>query len=396
MPPLDSTSLASRFPALAARPEVAYLDSASTSQKPDTVVGAVARYLSHETANAGRGGYPWGTRLTSRIEDVRVRAAAFLGASPDEIVFTSGATAALNAVALSWGLVNLADGDEILYSPRDHASAVAPWVHLRDVLDKRDIEIKLLPYARTGTGEADLESIRALASPRTRLIVSSHLHNVYGSVTTLEELDLPGVLRCFDCSQSAGHLPLDVTALRADFAAFSAHKMFGAPGAGILYANRRTHGDLAPFLPGGTTAAVMPGLLEGGTPDLGAILALGAALDFVTSIGLDAIAEHDRLLTRRLIDRLRDIPGVRLLPGVAAGACEVGYGIVAFTVDGVSASDVGFICASENVYVRTGAHCLADGAENAVRASTHVYTGAHEVDRFAALINRIAEEAPPP
>ena len=394
--PEDSTSLRRRFPALVAQPEVTYLDSASTTQKPDLVIAAVSGYLSDGTANAGRGSYPWANRVTREVERVRERVAAFVGAQgADEIVFTAGATASLHAVALSWGLAGLHDGDEVLYNPRDHAANVEPWRRLQHVLARRGTAIRLVPYALTVTGEADIADIGALASPRARLITTSHVHNVYGSLTTLEELDLP-VLRCFDCSQSAGHIPIDVTALKADFAAFSAHKMFGAPGLGVLYVNRRMHTGLEPFLPGGGTTDKMPGLLEGGTANLTGIFALGAALDFIDDIGIEVIAEHDRLLTRQLIDRLQQIQGIRLLPGVAAGSCAVGYGIVSFTVDGVDPGDIGFIAAQRGIYLRTGAHCLADGGENAVRVSTHIYTGTHEVDRFADLIAQIAKEAPLP
>lgn len=394
--PVDSTVLRRRFPALAARPEVAYLDSASTAQKPAVVVEAVQRHLTDATANAGRGTYPWANQVTRDLEAVRERVARFVGAAgPDEIVFTAGATASLNAVALSWGLANLADGDEILYNPLDHASNVEPWRSLRRILARGGITIRLVPYAVTGTGEADVDDLLAKAGPRTRLVTTSHLHNVFGSLTTLEELALP-ILRCFDCSQSAGHVPLDMGALRADFAAFSAHKMFGLPGTGVLYASRRTHPALVPFLPGGHTGAVMPSLLEGGTQNLAGIVALGAAIGFVEEIGLDAIASHDRALTRRLVERLRQTRGVELLPGVAAASCEVGYGIVSFTVDGVSASDVGFIAAAHDLYVRTGTHCLPGADGESVRVSTHVYTGAAEIDRFADLIAEIAREAPRP
>jgi cysteine desulfurase/selenocysteine lyase len=364
MVPVDSTVLRRRFPALAGRPEVAYLDSASTAQKPAVVVEAVQRYLYDATANAGRGTYPWADRVSREVEAARERVARFMGAAgPDEIVFTAGATASLNAVALSWGLANLADGDEILYNPLDHASNVEPWRNLARVLARHGTMIRLVPYAVTGTGEADVADIRAKASRHTRLVTTSHLHNVFGSLSTLEELDLP-VLRCFDCSQSAGHIPLDMVALRADFAAFSAHKMFGLPGIGVLYASRRTHAGLAPFLPGGHTGTAMPSLLEGGTQNLAGIVALGAAIGFVEEIGLDAIAAHDHALTRRLVEYLRQVSGVTLLPGVAAASCEVGYGIVSFTVDGVSASDVGFIAAARNLYVRTGTHCLNRGTRS--------------------------------
>ena len=273
--------LRDQFPALVSSPQTSYLDSASTTQKPRQVTDTVIRYLTQQTANVGRGAYPWATRLVEEVESVRLRVAAFIHADfTDEVVFTPGATAGLNAVAISWGLANLVDGDEILYSERDHVSAVYPWLNLRDVLARFGVTVRLVPYPLAGNGEADTDALLSLVSPRTRLIAASHLHNVYGTLTTLEELRGhldPDVLLCFDCSQSIGHIPVDVMALRADFAVFSGHKMFALPGTGVLYCNARTHPTLRPFLPGGgpgvaTNGATpwtkgMPGLMEAGTPD---------------------------------------------------------------------------------------------------------------------------------
>ncbi|NJC72467.1 aminotransferase class V-fold PLP-dependent enzyme [Planosporangium thailandense] len=406
---MSVTGIRRQFPALVAAPRVVYLDSASTTQKPAAVADAVGRYLSGETANAGRGTYPWANRATRELERVRENVARFVGAGgPEEVVFTAGATASLNAVALSWGLANLRDGDEILYNPRDHASNVYPWLNLRQALRRLGTTIDLVGYRVTATGEADTADILSKVTSRTRLITTSHIHNVFGSLTTLQELRgrVGGaVLLCFDCSQSVGHVPVDVTALGADFAAFSAHKVFGAPGTGVLYCHRRVHGQLRPFLPGGGSgvtvddgclrAADMPYLLEGGTPNVAGILALGAAVDFIDGVGIDAIAAHDRDLTLRLVDRLRRVPGLELLPGVAAGACRVGYGIVSFRSDAVSASDLGFALSSRDFYVRTGSHCLSDhGADDgSVRVSLHVYNTADEIDRFADFLELIVKEA---
>ncbi len=397
----------SLFPALADATEV-YLDSAATTQKPLPVIETIHRYHSGGTANVGRGTYPWATGLTARIARVRERAAAFIGAEhPDEVVFTGGATAAVNAVALSWGLAALADGDEILYNPTDHASNVYPWLHLRGLLARFGRRIELIPYRVTGAGEADTDDILARITPRTRLITTSHLHHVFGGLSTLEELRGridPAVLLCFDCSQSGGHLPVDVTALGADFAIFAAHKMFGAPGTGILYCRRRVHDRLVPFLPGGNsgvrpdatglTAGTMPELLEGGTPNIPGILALGSALEVLESFGVGAIAVHNRALTLRLIDGLRPVPGVEFLPGPAHAACAVGYGIVSFTLDGISATDLGFVLSELGFLVRTGAHCVPavhDGA-GSVRVSTHIYNTPDEIDRFVACVQSVAEE----
>ncbi|GAB0106614.1 cysteine desulfurase [Nocardia sp. JMUB6875] len=396
------------FPALGETSDI-YLDSASTTQKPLPVIRAVHRYHSERTANAGRGTYPWASSLTRRLEEVRERMAEFIGAAPDEVVFTGGSTAGLNAVALSWALTNLRDGDEILYNPRDHASNVYPWHHLRRLLGGFGRTIRLVPYRANRLGEADIEDVAARISPRTRLITVGHLHHVFGALTTLEELRGeidPDIALCFDCSQSGGHLPVRVEDLDADFAVFSAHKMFGAPGTGVLYCRRRRHAELTPFLPGGNSAVAlgdsgllagsMPQLLEGGTHNIPGILALGAALDVLEELGLDAISEHNRTLTQRLIAGLREIAGVEFLPGPAYAPCETGYGIVSFTLDGITATDLGFVLSELGFLVRTGAHCVpADDVpmdEDSVRVSTHVYNTFDEIDRFTECVATIAEE----
>ncbi|MFI5719106.1 aminotransferase class V-fold PLP-dependent enzyme [Nocardia sp. NPDC051750] len=394
------------FPALVQAREL-YLDSAATTQKPRAVIDAVRNYHESATANAARGTYPWATALTQRIAAVRARTARFVGAAyPEEIVFTAGATAALNAVALSWGLTALRDGDEILYSPADHATNVLPWYLLRDTLARFGRRIELVPYRTTPSGHADSADIADKLGPRTRLLTVTHLHHVFGGLTTLADIRdrIPGrVLVCYDCSQSGGHLPVDVTALGADFAVFAAHKMFGAPGTGILYCRRRVHSELRPFLPGGGTDAQltaggfgtgqMPGLLEGGTPNIPGILALGAAIEVLDSYGMPAIAAHNRVLTRRLLAGLRGVPGVDFLPG-PAHAGDTGHGIVSFTLDGISAADLGFVLAEYGFLVRTGTHCVPETAGDAesVRVSTHIYTGLDDIDRFTDRVRALAEE----
>lgn len=396
------------FPALGETTDV-YLDSASTTQKPAAVIATVQRYHSSRTANAGRGTYPWAGSLTRELEAVRARMAAFIGAAPDEVVFTGGATAGLNAVALSWALTNLRDGDEILYSPRDHASNVYPWQHLRRLLHGFGRTIRLTPYRVNALGEADFEDLCARITPRTRLITVSHLHHVFGALTTLEELRGridPNIALCFDCSQSGGHVPVRVDELGADFAVFSAHKMFGAPGTGVLYCRRRRHGELAPFLPGGNSAVSldesgllagpMPQLMEGGTHNIPGILALGTALQVLEEFGLDTIRTHNRALTQRLITGLRPIPGLEFLPGPAHAPCETGYGIVSFTLAGISATDLGFVLSELGFLVRTGAHCIptdhSPADEDSVRVSTHLYNTLDEIDRFTECVATIAEE----
>jgi len=397
------------FPALLGEPGVVYLDSAATTQKPQRVIDAVTTELGGPAGNPGRGAYPWSSRAARLVQQVRERVTQFVGAQdPDEIVFVPGATAGLHAVALSWGMANLADGDEVLFSPLDHSSTVYPWISLRQALSRSGTRISLVPYSVTAAGEADTADILAKVSPRTRLILASHVHSLFGSMTTLEELRgrLGAQVRlCFDCTQSAGHVPLDVTRLDADFAVLSGHKMFGIPGTGVLYARRRVHPELTPFLPGGGTSVRlqegllqglrMPGSLEGGTPDLPGIVALGAALDFIEELGIGRIAAHGQALTHFLISQLREIPKLTLLPGVAWGQCPAGYGIVSFRLDGVRSDDLGFALSAHGFYVRAGQHCLPSGSgyADSVRVSMHVYNSGAELSRLAAVLSGLAEGA---
>ncbi|MFI6865863.1 aminotransferase class V-fold PLP-dependent enzyme [Nocardia sp. NPDC050406] len=395
------------FPALHDGP--VYLDSASTTQKPLPVIEAVTRYLSWQTANAGRATHSWASGVTRELERVRERTAGFLGVRADEVVFTGGATAGLNAVALSWGLANLRDGDEILYSPRDHASNVYPWLRLRQMLAAFGRAIRLVPYRVTALGEADTADIAAKITARTRLITVTHLHHVFGALTTLEELRGridPEIALCFDCSQSGGHLRLDLTELGADFAVLSAHKMFATPGTGVLYCRSDRHDELSPFLPGGNTAVAeddsgllsgdMPHRLEGGTHNLPGILALGAALEVLDGFGLAAITDHNRALTQRLITGLRRVRDLEFLPGPAHAPCETGYGIVSFTLPGITATDLGFVLNELGFLVRTGAHCVPSDRTptdaDSVRVSTHIYTTVEDIDRFTECVATIATE----
>ncbi|NUS42546.1 MAG: aminotransferase class V-fold PLP-dependent enzyme [Mycobacteriaceae bacterium] len=384
-----------QFPALAAEPRVAYLDSASTTQKPRGVVDAVARALSERTASPRRGEYPWATRLSAEIERVRSAVARFLGAERDDaVVFTAGATAAMNAVAHGWGLAGLADGDEIVYCPDDHTSTVAPWLALRDTLSRFGVAVRLVPVRRTESGALTAGALAAAVTGRTRMVVLSHVHGVSGvraEPAELRRLLDPSVLLCLDCAQSAGHLPVDLARLGADFAVVSGHKMFAAPGVGVLYCAPRTHAALRAHAPGGGAGALgdrMPARLEGGTLDAPAILSLGAAVDFLDSVGIDAVERHTRDLTRRAVARLASVPGVRLRSGEHAAS-----GIVSFHVPGIRSADIGFALSAEQVYVRAGGHCLAGPDAEAVRLSVHVYTTPAEVDRACDLLTHIAESA---
>lgn len=403
---MDPLLIKREFPALVAT-DVAYLDSASTTAAPRHVIDVVTQAAAAGPGSPERGSHPWSGQAGAAVEAARERLARFIRAAhPDEVVFTAGATAGLNAVTLAWGLPNLRHGDQILYCPADHASAVLPWRRLAAELARQGTVIDLVPYRRTDSGEVDVADLVRLVVPRTRLVTLTHVHNLFGASCDIAGVRsrLPGHIRIsVDASQTAGHRPLDVAALGADFVAFGAHKMFGLAGTGVLYCARRVHDELGPFLPGGGTATAgevatgipglrsMPHLMEGGTPGTVGILALAAATDVLDDIGTDAIAAHCAGLTARLGQRFRDCPRIDLLPGPARSGA-VGHGIVAFRMIGVGARDLGFALAAHGCYVRAGGHCLPGAPEHddSVRASVHAYTTDDDIDRLADLVGVIA------
>lgn len=368
----------------------------------------MAAELAGPAANPGRGSYPWSTAATKRVEAVRAQAARFVGASsPEEVVFTSGATASLNAVALAWGLPSLRDGDEILYGPHDHVSNVYPWFRLRDLLARSGVRIGLVPYRITRSGMPDVADLLGKVSPRTRLITVTHLHGLFGSLAPVGQLrDGAGasVRICLDCSQSGGHLPLNLTGLGVDFAAFSAQKMFGLSGVGMAYFRAGTHAGLGPFLPGGTGGGpdtsgapgtvTMPGDLEAGTANVTGIVALGAALTFLAEAGVELVAAHQTALTAQLVSRLRGIRPVRFLPGPGAGDDKAGHGIVSFQLDGARSADVGFALGQAGFYVRAGRNCQPPDSPfaDSVRVSMDLYNSGHEIDRLADHLSSLVSE----
>lgn len=397
----DVDDVRAEFPFFAAHPDLVYLDSAATTQKPRTVLDAMARHLATDAANPGRGTYRLATAATRTVEEVRGVVAGFLGAGdPASIAFTSGATAALNAIVQCWARPNLRPGDEVLVSASDHAACVRPWYAAAG-----ELGLRLVPYRRTASGDPDVADLAAKLTPRTRAVVVTHVHNVFGELAEVAEIRRrvgPEVVVCLDAAQSAGHTWVDVRELGADAVAFSAHKMFGPPGTGVLWAAPRLVETMRPAVVGGGMAGRtgLAGVLEAGTPNTGGIVGLGAAVRFVESLGIARIGAHVGALTQALVERLEAMPHVRLLPGVAfSTACRSGYGIVSFQVDGVSASDVGFVLDDAGICVRTGGHCVHDdtapgeAAGDSVRVSMHAYTTEAEVERVGDAVAALARTA---
>ncbi len=371
-----------------------YLDSAATAQKPQAVIDAMTRALGVDYATVHRGVYGRSANMTLGYEAARRRVAAFIGGHEDELVFTRGATEAINLVAASWGGANLKPGDRILLSTLEHHSNIVPW---QLVAERTGALIDVCPL--TADGRIDLDAAEAMLTPQHKLVALAHVSNVLGSV-----LDVPraaalahgvGAILLVDGCQAVPRLPVDVAALGCDFYAFSAHKLYGPTGIGALWARAEILAAMPPYQGGGamidkvtfdrTTFAPPPQRFEAGTPAITEAIAFGAACEYVSAIGLDAIHAHEADLVAALREALGQMNDVTLF-GPADSA-----GIVSFKIDGVHPHDLGTILDEENVAIRAGHHCAQPlmehlGVPATARASFGIYS---TPDDIAALVRGI-------
>ena len=391
--PLD---LVSDFPAIPAG--WAYLDTAATAQKPKPVLDAIARAYGETYATVHRGVYQRSADMTLAYEAARRRVAKFIGAgSENEIVFVRGATEAINLVASSWGGTFLKAGDRILLSQLEHHSNIVPWQLLRD---RTGIEIDVAPL--THDGRIDLDAAETMLTERHKLVALAHVSNVLGSVLDVRRAaDLAhkvGAKLLVDGCQAVPRLPVDVAALGCDFYVFSGHKLYGPTGLGCLWARPELLEAMPPYQGGGsmidkvtferTTYAPPPTRFEAGTPHIVGALGLHAAIDYVESIGLEAIHAHETALVRQTRDALRNLNSVILF------GPEDSAGIVSFAVEGVHPHDVGTILDESHVAIRAGHHCAqplmeALGVPATARASFGVYNGPADVDALVKGIERV-------
>ncbi len=374
-----------------------YLDYAATSQKPRRVLEALQQYYGHDNANVHRGAHQLSARATEGFEGARGKAATFIGAaSAREIVFTRNATEAINLVARSWGDANLKQGDEVLLSVMEHHSNLVPW----QLLAARTGCV-LRHAGVTASGELDLEDLRAKLSERTRLVSLVHVSNTLGCLTPMAEVaELAhglGALLLVDACQSLPHKPVDVAALGADFLVGSSHKLCGPTGMGFLWAREALLEAMPPFLGGGemihdvyldhSTWADLPHKFEAGTPAIGEAIGMGAALDYLQSLGMERIHAWEQHLTWRLFERLQAIDGVRIL-GPTPEQQPDRAPLAAFSVEGLHANDIAALLDSAGICIRSGHHCTQPlhrhyGLSGTARASLGFTTTPEEIDRFA-------------
>jgi cysteine desulfurase/selenocysteine lyase len=398
MPPimnLDPLVDPDAFPLLArAKAEgnpVAYLDSAASAQKPAVVLDRLRDFYTQDYANIHRGVYPLSERATEAYEGSRERVARFLSARPEEIVFTRGATEAINLVAYSFGESFLQPGDMVLISALEHHANIVPWQQLRD---RRGTRLGVIPI--DGNGDIDLDAYRRQLDG-AKLVCLTAVANTLGSVTPLQEMialaHQAGARVLVDGAQGAPHIRLDVAALDCDFLVFTGHKVYGPDGIGVLYGKAALLEAMPPWQTGGdmirtvsfeqTLFAESPRRFEAGTPPIGAAIGLAAALDFIEGIGFDRIGAHDRALADYAVGKLSEIPGLKLI-----GKPKQRSGIVSFVLDGIHPHDVGTLLGAAGICVRTGHHCAQPlmeqlGIHGTVRASFAVHSHAGEVDRLA-------------
>ena len=386
---LAPSVLKDQFPGLAGGWH--YLDTAATAQKPRAVIDAMARALGPDYATVHRGVYARSAHMTLAFEAARRRVAQFIGAADaNEIIFVRGATEAINLVAASWGL-QLKPGDRILLSQLEHHSNIVPWQLLRD---RTGIIIDVCPL--TEDGQIDLDAAEQMLTPAHKLVALAHVSNVLGSVLDAKRAARlahgVGAKLLLDGCQAVPHMPVDMADLDCDFYAFSAHKLYGPTGIGVLWARAEILDAMPPWQGGGamidrvtfaqTSYAPAPARFEAGTPAISEAIALAAAIDYVAQADLAAIHAHEQALVRATRDALRQMNSVRLLgPEDAAG-------IVSFVVNGVHPHDVGTILDEEGVAIRAGHHCaqpLMDhlGVPATARASFGLY---NDLDDVAALI----------
>jgi cysteine desulfurase / selenocysteine lyase len=401
-PALDVERLRKDFPILSqlvrGKPLV-YLDNAATSQKPRPVIEAVTRFYTSENANIHRGVHFLSERATLAYDAVRERVARFLNASSArEIVFTRGTTEAINLVAQSWGRSALRAGDEILITGMEHHSNIVPW---QLVAAATGAVVRAVPI--TDAGELDLEAFDRLLTERTRLLAVVHLSNALGTINPVRAMIARarerGVVTLVDGAQSAPHLPVDVQAIGCDFFAFSGHKVFGPTGVGVLYGRAALLERMPPWQGGGdmietvtlerSTWAPPPARFEAGTPMIAEVIGLGAALEYVESVGRAALGTWEEELLTYATERVSELEGVRII-----GTAREKASVLSFVVEGVHPHDVGTVLDDEGIAIRAGHHCAQPvmqrfGIPATVRASFAFYNTREEVDTLVRGLRRV-------
>ena len=399
--PFDVDAIRADFPCLEQQirgRSLAYLDNAATSQVPRVVSEAVDRFDQTDRANVHRAVHELSQRATTAYDEARVTAQGFLGARDErEVVFTSGTTASINLVAQTWGRANLGPGDEVLVSHMEHHSNIVPW---QLICAERGATLRVIPV--DDRGQLQVDALDTLITERTRLVGLVHASNALGTINPVEDViaraHAVGARVLLDGAQAAPHLPIDVAALDVDFYALSGHKVCAPTGTGLLYGKLDLLREMPPWQGGGdmidrvsfegTTYAEPPARFEAGTPNIGGVIGLGAALEYLGSLDFSAVERHEQALLAHATEELSAIEGLRII-----GTAEEKVSVASFVVDGVHPHDLGTILDQYGVAVRTGHHCAEPlmqrfGVSATTRASFAFYNTHAEVEALATGIRK--------
>jgi cysteine desulfurase/selenocysteine lyase len=378
-----------------------YLDNAATTQKPQAVIDAEARYYSEDNANVHRGVHMLSQRATDAYEGARIKVQRFINAArPDEIVFVRGTTEAINLVAQSYARPRLREGDEIIISALEHHSNIVPW---QMVCQQTGAVLRVIPVS--DAGELDIDAYEKFLNERTKLVALAHVSNALGTINPVRAMiakaHAHGVPVLLDGAQAIAHLPVDVQALGCDFYAFSGHKIYAPMGIGVLYGKALLLEEMPPYQGGGdmirtvafehTEYNVLPYKFEAGTPNVAGAIGLGAALDYLSGIGLETIAAYEHEVLDHAARVVETIPGIRLI-----GTAKEKTAILSFLLEGVHAHDIGTILDRQGIAIRAGHHCAMPlmqrfGVAATARASFALYNTQEEADALAAGLQRAVE-----
>ncbi|MFT7620145.1 MAG: cysteine desulfurase/selenocysteine lyase [Planctomycetota bacterium] len=397
-------SVRAQFPILSQKVNdkpLCYLDSAASAQKPNAVLDCLSNFYSRDYSNIHRGMHTLSMRATAAYEEVRGKIASFLGAqSESEIVFTSGTTAGINLVAQTWGRANINAGDEILVSEMEHHSNIVPWQLLAG---EKGAKVVVIPM--NDVGELDQSTYASLLNPKTKLVAVGHVSNALGTINPVKEMGRlahdAGAVILVDGAQSAPHMHVDVVDLDCDFYAFSAHKTYGPTGTGALFGKKSLLDEMPPWQGGGdmidrvsfegTTYNEAPMKFEAGTPNIAAVIGMGAGIDWMMEVGIDTIAAHEAALLEYATERIQEIPGIRVI-----GTAKNKAGVLSFWTDDAHPQDIGTILDQHGVAVRAGHHCAQPvmdhfGIPATARASFAVYNTKEDVDQFITALKKTLE-----
>jgi len=401
---LDIAAIRQEFPILnrevKGRPLI-YLDNAATTQKPQTVIDAIIHYYTHYNANIHRGIHTLAEEATAAFEQTRDAVKSFIGAgSREEIIFTKGTTEGINLVAYSWGRKNINAGDEIIISSMEHHSNIVPWQLL---CEEKKAVLKIIPVS--DSGELLLDEYEKLLGPKTRLLSIVHVSNALGTVNPVKQMiaraHAVGAVVLVDGAQSSVHLDIDVQDMDCDFFAFSAHKLYGPTGVGVLYGKRELLESMPPFQGGGemikevsfqkTTYNDLPYKFEAGTPNIGDVIAFKSAIQFIQSNGKDRIRKHELDLLEYAHRELEKIPGLKII-----GKAKEKVSVVSFIIQKAHPQDIGILLDNRGIAIRTGHHCAQPLMDRfcipgTARASFAVYNTRYEIDELVKGLQRVVK-----